>query len=76
MAPSSAARKKGDGTVYSWKYYRDQVFEIIFQRHSSASMIMAVDDYYGNDVINEKGGEHQNHSAKHFPGIKKFNRFF
>ena len=54
-------------------------------------MIIAVNYYYGNDVINVKGGERQKRSApyvsgqtknvflakeRHFPGIKEFNSFF
>ena len=56
-APSSAEIEKGDGTVCTWKDYGDKVFEIILTRHPSASMIIAVNDYYGNDVINVKDGE-------------------
>ena len=44
--PSSADREKGDGTVYTWKDYRDKVFEILLRRHPSASMTIAVNDYY------------------------------
>ena len=54
-------------------------------------MIIAISDYYGNDVISIKGGERQKHSAayfggqmknvflpkkKHFPSIKEINQFF
>ena len=56
-APSSAEIEKGDGTVYTWKDYGDKVFEIILTRHPSASMIIAVNDYYGNDVIDVKDKE-------------------
>ena len=79
------------GTVYTWKDYGDKVSETILRRHPFASMIMAVNDYYRNDVFNLKGGERQKSSAayvggqtknvfpakeKHHPGIKEFNRFF
>ena len=54
-------------------------------------MIIAVNYYYGNDVINGKGGEHHKHCAadvggqmknvfpakeRHFPRTKEFNSFF
>ena len=54
-------------------------------------MIIAVNDYYGNDVINVKVDECQKHSAayvggqtknvfpakeRHFPRIKEFKSFF
>ena len=45
-APSSADSKKNDGRVCTWKDYGDIVFEIILIRHLSASMIIAVNDYY------------------------------
>ena len=53
--------------------------------------IVAVNDYYGNVVINVKGGERQKHSAayvggqtknafpakkRYFPGTREFNSFF
>ena len=90
-APTSADREKGDGTVYTWKYYGDKVFEITLRSHRSAFIIIAVNDYCGNDVINVKDGERQKRSAsivggqtknvvpakeRHFPGIKEFNSFF
>ena len=34
-------------------------------------MIIAVNDYYGNDVINAKGGERQRHSAAYAGGQMK-----
>ena len=89
--PSSADREKGDGTGYTWRDYRDKVFETIFREHHSASRIIAAIDYYGNDVINVKGGKRPKRSAAyvggqtknlfpaketHFPGIKEFNSFF
>ena len=49
-APFSTDRKKSDRAVCTWKDSGDKVFEIILTRHSSASMIIAVNDYYGNDV--------------------------
>ena len=55
--PSSSDRKKGDGTVYTWKDYVENVFKTILKRHHSASMMIAANDYYGNDVINAKDGE-------------------
>ena len=92
LPPSSSAdREKGDRAIYTWKDYGDKVFEIILTRHPSASMIIAVNDYYGNDVINVKDKERQKRSAayvggqtenvlpakeRHFPGIKEFNSFF
>ena len=90
-APSSADREKRDGIVYTWKDYGDKVFEITLTRHPSASMIIAVNDYYENDVINVKDGECQKFSAayvggqtknvfptkeRHFLDIKEFNSFF
>ena len=90
-APSSADREKRDGIVYTWKDYGDKVFEITLTRHPSASMIIAVNDYYENDVINVKDGDCQKCSAdyvggqtknvfpekeRHFLGIKEFNSFF
>ena len=89
--PSSADREKGDRAIYTWKDYGDKVSEIILTRHPSASMIIAVNDYYGNDVINVKDKERQKRSAAYvrgqtenvlpakegyFPGIKEFNSFF
>ena len=89
-APSSADREKGNGTVYTWKDHGDKVFEIILTRHPSASVIIAVNDYYGNDIIDVKDGEGQKSSAafvggqtknvfpakeRHFLGIKEFNSF-
>ena len=70
-APSSADREKSDGTVYTWKDYGDKVFEVILTRYPSASMIIAVNDYYRNDVINEKRGERQKHSAAYVGGQTK-----
>ena len=90
-APFSPDREKGDGAVYTKKDYRDKVFESIFRKHHSASMIIVAIDHYGNDAINVKGGEGQMHSAvyvggwtkklfpakdRHFPGIQEFNNFF
>ena len=90
-APSSADREKGDGTLSTCKYYVDIVFKIILIRHLSASMIIAVNDYYWNDVINVKDGKFQKRSAtlvggqaknvfpakeENFPGIIEFNSFF
>ena len=90
-APFSPDREKGDGAVYTRKDYRDKVFELIFRKHHSASMIIVAIDHYGNDVINVKGGEGQMHSTvyvggwtknlfpakdMHFPGIEEFNNFF
>ena len=87
---SSADGEKDDGIVYTWKNYGDKVFETILRRHPSASIIIAVNDYYGNDVINLKDGERQKCCAahagsqtknvfpakeKHFPGTKEFNSF-
>ena len=70
---SSADREKSDGIVYTWKNDGDKVFETILRRHPSASMIIAVNDYYGNDAINVKGGERQRHSAAYAGGqMKKF----
>ena len=54
---SSGDRGKVDGIVYIWKYYWDEIFETVLMRYPSASLIIAVNDYYGNDVINVKGGE-------------------
>ena len=88
---TSADREKSDGIVYTWKDYGDKVFEIILTRYPSASMIIAVNDYYENDVINVKDGDCQKCSAdyvggqtknvfpekeRHFLGIKEFNSFF
>ena len=88
---TSADREKSDGIVYTWKDYGDKVFEIILTRYPSASMIIAVNDYYENDVINVKDGQCQKCSAayvggqtknvfaakeRHFLGIKEFNSFF
>ena len=90
-SPSSADREKSDGIVYTWKDYGDKVYEIILTRYPSASMIIAVNDYYENDVINVKDGDCQKCSAdyvggqtknvfpekeRHFLGIKEFNSFF
>ena len=90
-APSSADREKSDGIVYTWKYYGDKVFEIILTKHPSASMVIAVNDYCENDVINVKDGECQKCFAayaggqtknvfpakeRHFLGMKEFNSFF
>ena len=43
----------------------------ILRRHPSASMIIAVNDYYGNEVINKQGGEHQKRSAAYVGGQPK-----
>lgn len=45
--PSPADRGKGDRIVYIWKNYRDKVFGTILKRHSSVSMGLAINDYYG-----------------------------
>ena len=60
--PSSADREKADRAVCTWKDYGDKGFEIILTRHLSASMIIAVNDCYGNDVVDVKDGECQKHS--------------
>ena len=90
-SPSSADREKSDGIVYTWKDYGDKVYEIILTRYPSASMIIAVNDYYENDVINVKdrgcqkcsadyvGGQTKNvfpEKERHFLGIKELNSFF
>ena len=62
--PTAEDRDKGDGTFFTWKDYADKVFNIITCRHKGASTIIAVNDYYGNDVINTKDGEHQNRSRQ------------
>ena len=69
--PSSADREKGDGIVYTWKDYGDKVFETILRRHPSASMIIAVNDYYGNDITNVRGWESQKCSAAYVGGQTK-----
>ena len=56
---SSAIRGKDDGSVSTWKDYGNKVFETILRRHPSASMIMDGNNYYGNDLVNVKGGERQ-----------------
>ena len=43
--------------------YGHKIFEIKLTRHPSASMIITVNDCYGNDVINVKDGERQKRSA-------------
>ena len=60
--PSLADKEKDDGIVYTLKDYGDKVFETILRRHLSASMIIAANDYYGNNVINGKGRKHQMYS--------------
>ena len=89
--PSSDDREKVDGKVNTWKNYGHKVFEIKLTRHPSASMIITVNDCYGNDVINVKDGERQKRSAsylavqtktvfpakeRHFPGTKQFSSLF
>ena len=87
---TSAIRGKDDGSVSTWKDYGNKVFETILRRHPSASMIMDGNNYYGNDLVNVKGGERQKTlyclcrwsnekctaKERHFPGIKEFNSFF
>ena len=65
--PSTADRDKNDGTCYIWKDYADKVFNLILSRHPNATTIIAVNDYYGSDVLNTKEGEHKNRS-KAFSG--------
>ena len=62
-APFSADREKGEGTVYTWKDYVGKVFEIILTRHPSASMIITVNNYYGNNIIKLKDGKRRKHCA-------------
>ena len=45
--PSPADRGKGNRIVYTWKNYRDKVFGTILKRHTSVSMGLAINDYYG-----------------------------
>ena len=66
-----ANREKGDGTVYKWKDYGDNVFEIILTRYPSASLVIVVNDYHENDVINVKDGELQKRSADFVGGQTK-----
>ena len=47
---------KSEGIVYTWKNYGDKFSEIILRKHCSASITIAVNDYFGNDVTNVKGG--------------------
>ena len=61
--PYLADREKDDGTFYIWKDYGVKDFEIILWRHPSGSMIIAVNDYYKNYVVNVKGGVCQKCSA-------------
>ena len=71
-APSSAGREKGDETVYIWKDYGDKFFQIIFTtKHPSISMIIALNDYYGSDVINVKDGDRQKCPAPYIGGQTK-----
>ena len=56
---TSAIRGKDDGSVSTWNDYGNKVFETILRRHPSASMIMDGNNYYGNDLVNVKGGERQ-----------------
>ena len=51
--------KKGMGQSTHGKNYGSKIFETILRRYHSASMIITVNDYHGNDVINVKGGERQ-----------------
>ena len=66
--PSSADREKGDGTVYTWKDYADKAFEAILRTHSSISMIIDVNGFYGKGVINVEGG--LTSTSKHQINIK------
>ena len=47
---------------------KEKVFGTILRRHPSASVLIAINDYYGNDVISTKGGERQKHSAAYVGG--------
>ena len=57
--PSSADREKTDRAACTWKDFADKRFEIILTRHLSASMIIAVNDCYGNNAVDIRDGEHQ-----------------
>ena len=46
--PSPADRGKGDRIVNTWKNYEDKVFGTILKRHTSVSVGLAINDYYGN----------------------------
>ena len=46
--PSPADRGKGDRIVNTWKNYEEKVFGTILKRHTSVSMGLAINDYYGN----------------------------
>lgn len=61
--PYLANREKDDGTFYIWKDYGVKDFDTIPWRHPSGSMIIAVNDYYKNYVVNVKGGVCQKCSA-------------
>ena len=67
-APSLVNREKGDGTVSKWEDYGDKVCKIILTRYPSPSVIIAVNDYHENDVINVKDEERRKHSADFFGG--------
>ena len=66
--PSSTDRMKGDETKYSWHDYAMKVYNLITTRHPNADMIILVNDYYGDDVVNVKDGEHANRAKQYFGG--------
>ena len=55
----------------SRKDYGDKVFKTVLRRHPSASMIIIVNGYYENGVINVKSAEHQKRSSAYVGGQKK-----
>ena len=63
LATSTAdGRDKFDDTLFTWKDFAIKVFNVIKSRHQRASTIVAVNNYYVDDVINTKDGEHQKRS--------------
>jgi hypothetical protein len=89
--PNTDDRNKGDGTVFSWHDYALKMYEIMKNRHTKAETLIMVNDYYGDDVVNVKDGEHSRRANKYFggespnvfpvsagklPGSSDFNAFF
>ena len=69
--PTASDREKIDGTPYTWKDYADKVFDVLMSRHPEAILIIAVNDYYGSDVVNVKDGEHMKRSKAFLGGRTK-----
>ena len=89
--PSAEDRDKSENEIFTWHDYANKVYSRIIERHERATVIILCNDYYGDDIVNIKDGEHADRakkfiggdsanmypqSTKEFPSCNQFKKFF